>query len=234
MRIENFKIKNSNNPFPPLRMLEAAYHLTASKAEVNIAHKTKSKGGEMTKQFKLEKATHEEMVVQIAEKKDRSAFRALFDHFAPRLKSYLISLGLTGDRAEEIAQDVMVTLWQKAAQFNPEKAKVSTWIFRIARNRHIDLIRKQKYPEVNADDHTGNMVAPEKTDEPLEGAQTANLIKLAMSKLKNNQQDVIKLSFFEELSHSEIAERLDLPLGTVKSRIRTAFQTLRREIGEYR
>ena len=128
----------------------------------------------------------------------------------------------------------MITLWQKASQFNPEKAKVSTWIFRIARNRHIDLIRKQKYPEVNADDHMGDMVAPEKTDQPLEGAQTANLIQRAMSKLKSDQQDVIKLSFFEELSHSEIAERLELPLGTVKSRIRTAFQTLRREIGEYK
>ena len=234
MRIENFEIKSSNNPFPSFRMLEAAYHLTAPKAEVNIAHKTKLKGGNMIKQFRLEEATHEEMVVQIAENKDRSAFRALFDHFAPRLKSYLIKLGLTGDRAEDVAQDVMVTLWQKAAQFNPEKAKVSTWIFRIARNRHIDIIRKQKYPEVNADNHMVNMVAPEKTDEPLEGAQTANLIKLAMATLKNNQQDVIKLSFFEELSHSEIAERLDLPLGTVKSRIRTAFQTLRREIGEFR
>lgn len=234
MRIENFEIKSPDNPLPPFRMLEAAYHLTATNAEVNIAHKPNLKGGEMIKQFKLETATYEQMVVRIAEQKDKNAFKALFDHFAPRLKSYLINLGITGEKAEDIAQDVMITLWQKAAQFNPEKAKVSTWLFRIARNRHIDLIRKQKYPEVNADDHMGNMIAPEKTDQPLEGAQTASLINLAMSKLKTDQQDVIKLSFFEELSHSEIADRLDLPLGTVKSRIRTAFQTLRREIGEYR
>ena len=234
MRIENFEIKSSNNPLPSFRMLEAAYQLTAPKAKVNTAHKPNLKGGEMIKQFKLETATYEEMVVRIAAKKDKKAFKALFDHFAPRLKSYLINLGLTGEKAEDIAQDAMISLWQKAAQFNPEKAKASTWLFRIARNRHIDLIRKQKYPEVNADDHMGNMVAPEKTDQPLEGAQTASLIQLAMSKLKSDQQDVIKLSFFEELSHSEIAERLDLPLGTVKSRIRTAFQTLRREIGEYK
>lgn len=234
MRIENFEINSPDNPHPSFRMMEAAYHLTAPNAAVNIVCDLDSKGGVMKKKFSLETASHEELVVRIAERKDKNAFKALFDYFAPRLKSYLINLGLTGEKAEDVAQDVMITLWQKASQFNPEKAKVSTWIFRIARNRHIDLIRKQKYPEVNADDHMGDMVAPEKTDQPLEGAQTANLIQRAMSKLKSDQQDVIKLSFFEELSHSEIAERLELPLGTVKSRIRTAFQTLRREIGEYK
>ena len=232
MRIENFETKSSENPLPSFDLTDDNYPLTAKNAKVKIADDRKGKGGSVMKQFSLETATHEEMIVRVAEVKDKNAFRALFDHFAPRLKSYLMNLGLTGEKAEDVAQDVMVTLWQKATQFDPSKAKVSTWIFRIARNRHIDLIRKQKYPEVNADDHLGNMVAPEKTDEPLEGAQTANLIQNAMSKLKSDQQDVIRLSFFEELSHSEIATKLDLPLGTVKSRIRTAFQTLRRELGD--
>lgn len=181
-----------------------------------------------------ETVSYEQLALRVAKTQDRAAFRALFDHFAPRLKSFLIKLGLGGDKAEDLVQDVMITLWQKANQFDPEKAKLSTWIFRIARNKHIDLMRKQKYPMLNVDDHVAKMVAPEQTDKPLEGRETASHIKDAMDKLKPEQQDVIKLSFFEELSHGEIASRLKLPLGTVKSRIRRAFQTLREELGDYK
>lgn len=176
---------------------------------------------------------HEDLVACIAINKDRAAFRTLFDYFAPRLKSYLLNFGLNSQKAEDLAQEVMLILWQKADKFDPTKAKVSTWLFRVARNKFIDLSRKQKYPEVNADDHLSQMKAAEQTDKPVEEAQTQSLISAAMDQLKPDQQQVIRLSFFEEMSHGQIAEHLQLPLGTVKSRIRMSFQMLRRVLGEF-
>ncbi|MCK0070879.1 sigma-70 family RNA polymerase sigma factor [Kordiimonas laminariae] len=174
----------------------------------------------------------EELARCVAENKDKTAFAELFSHFAPRLKSYLLKHGLPDTVAEEISQEAMITFWQKAALFNPTKAKFSTWIFRVARNRMIDLKRKKKYPEVNADDHMAHLVATDRTDKPLEVAQDVNLIGKALVNLNAAQRQVIELSFFEELSHSQISERLSIPLGTVKSRIRMAFNTLRRELGD--
>lgn len=191
------------------------------------------KGKKMDEKSGEAEPSHEDLMVKIASQKDRDAFRVIFYYFAPRLKSYLLNFKLDNQKAEDIVQDVMMTLWRKASTFDPEKAKLSTWLFRIARNKYIDHTRKQKYPELNADDHVDTMIAPEKTDRPLQQAQTAERIKKAMASLNEDQQKVIKLSFFNEMSHAEISSHLDLPLGTVKSRIRTAFQTLRRALGEY-
>ena len=176
--------------------------------------------------------SHEQLIQNIAAHRDKAAFGVLFEHFAPRVKSYLIKLGMGAVQAEDLVQDIMVTVWQKAALFKPDRAKVSTWIFRIARNKFIDLTRKQKYPEVNADDHMADLVATDQTDKSLDQKQTGSNVAQAMSKLNTDQQKVIKLSFFEEMSHSEIAKHLAVPLGTVKSRIRLAFQVLRKELGD--
>jgi len=192
-----------------------------------------NKGRSMDEASTLSKMSHEQLVLEVAQNKDRNAFKILFEYFAPRLKSYLLNFKITNQKAEDLTQEVMITLWQKADKFNPEKAKLSTWLFRIARNKYIDLVRKQKYPELNVDDHLSSMVAPEKTDKSLEDKQDSALIKEAMESLSNDQRLVINLSFFKELSHSQIAEETGLPLGTVKSRIRTAFQTLRKELGEF-
>jgi len=192
-----------------------------------------NKGRSMDEASTLSKMSHEQLVLEVAQNKDRNAFKILFEYFAPRLKSYLLNFKITNQKAEDLTQEVMITLWQKTDKFNPEKAKLSTWLFRIARNKYIDLVRKQKYPELNVDDHLSSMVAPEKTDKSLEDKQDSALIKEAMESLSNDQRLVINLSFFKELSHSQIAEETGLPLGTVKSRIRTAFQTLRKELGEF-
>jgi RNA polymerase sigma-70 factor (ECF subfamily) len=176
----------------------------------------------------------EALAVKVALEKDRQAFSVLFAHFAPRLKSWLKGKGLGDRQAEDIAQDVMVTLWQKADRFDPAKARLSTWLFRVARNRFIDLTRKQKYPEVNADDHMADMVAEEESDHQAILGQKQKGVAQALVALSEDQRAVVELSFFEELSHSQIAERLDLPLGTVKSRLRLAFDVLRRELGVFK
>ena len=192
-----------------------------------------NKGRSMDEASTLSKMSHEQLVLEIAQNKDCNAFKILFEYFAPRLKSYLLNFKIANQKAEDLTQEVMITLWQKGDKFNPEKAKLSTWLFRIARNKYIDLVRKQKYPELNTDDYLSAMVAPEKTDKSLEDKQDSSLIKEAMERLSDEQRLVINLSFFKELSHSQIAEETGLPLGTVKSRIRTAFQTLRKELGEF-
>lgn len=230
----NCEILRGKQTFPPFGVSEYFCRLTGVKRMIDTYNIMNSRGELMDTGSFIEAVSHEQLAVRVAKTQDKIAFKALFDHFAPRLKSFLMKLGLGSEKAEDLAQDVMVTVWQKASQFDPEKAKLSTWMFRIARNKHIDLMRKQKYPMLNVDDHMAELVAPEQTDKPLEGRETALHIKGAMEKLKPDQQVVIKLSFFEELSHGEIASRLDLPLGTVKSRIRRAFQTLREELGEFK
>tara|TARA_R110002096_G_scaffold257381_1_gene450767 strand:- start:86215 stop:86823 length:609 start_codon:yes stop_codon:yes gene_type:complete len=192
-----------------------------------------TKGRPMDEPSTLSNISHEQLVSMVAHNKDRSAFQILFEYFAPRLKSYLLNFKIADQKAEDLAQDVMLTLWQKAEKFDPAKAKISTWLFRVARNKYIDQVRKQKYPEVNADDHVALMVAPEKTDQNLHEKQNSGRIQKAMKVLNEDQRKVIELSFFKELSHSQIAEATDLPLGTVKSKIRMAFQTLRKELGDY-
>ena len=196
----------------------------------NVIHFTKSRSRESY--VNNTPVTHEDLVLRIAQNKDKGAFKEIFVYFAPRLKSYLMTLGLDAQKAEGVTQEVLIILWNKADKFDPQKAKLSTWLFRVARNKFIDHTRKCKYPEVNADDHLSDMVAADKTDEYTENKQTSERIKKAMHSLKPDQKQVIELSFFNEMSHSQIADHLQLPLGTVKSRIRLAFTILRNELGD--
>lgn len=177
--------------------------------------------------------TLEALAVRIAQDRDRQAFKMLFAHFAPRIKSFILKQKVTDEVAEDLTQEVMVTVWQKAHLFDPKKARLSTWLFRIARNKFIDRVRRQKYIEVDVDNHMQSMEASEKTDEPVIQMQDQTRIVSALKVLKPELKQVIELSFYKDLSHSQIAEELGLPLGTVKSRIRIAFQKLRVELGEY-
>jgi len=207
--------------------------LTSSVRLVDTYSVFSNKGRPMDEPPMLSKLSHEQLVPLIANNKDKQAFRILFEYFAPRIKSYLLNFKIADQKAEDLTQEVMIMLWRKAEKFDPTKAKLSTWLFRIARNKFIDQVRRQKYPEVNADDHITSMIAPEKTDHNLNEKQDSGRIQRALTALNDDQRNVIELSFFKELSHSQIAEETGLPLGTVKSRIRMAFQTLRKELGDY-
>lgn len=171
-----------------------------------------------------------DLVERVARDRDRAAFVVLFDHFAPRVKAYLMRLGSDGGRAEEIAQEVMVTLWRKAALFDRSKSSVGTWLFRIARNRRIDAARRDRAGQLDPEEP---MLHPAATEEPGAGIDVRRRearVRAALGTLPAEQVELVRLSFFEELSHSEIAERTGLPLGTVKSRIRLAFGRLRRAL----
>lgn len=167
-------------------------------------------------------------VVQIEavrDNKDRAAFAELFGYFAPRVKSFLMKSGASPDLAEECTQEVMATLWNKAHMFDPAKASVSTWIFTIARNRKIDLLRKQRRPEPE-DLPWGPEETPDQAD-ALGLAQETEQLGLALATLPDEQRKLIERAYFGELSHSEIAAETGLPLGTIKSRIRLALDRLR-------
>lgn len=174
--------------------------------------------------------TPEEMaalIVAIARNADRTAFARLFGYYAPRLKSYLRRMRVEERMAEDLAQEVMLTVWRKAALFDPGKASAGTWIFTIARNRFIDTVRRERRPDFDPSDP---MLQPEEArpaDEEMAGAQIGERVREALRDLPPDQAEVVELSFLEGLPHSAISERLGIPLGTVKSRLRLAFARLR-------
>lgn len=171
-------------------------------------------------------------LIQRISAQDRTAFATLFHRYAGRVKGFLIRWGMAPDQAEEAAQEVMVSVWRRAASFDAEKAAVSTWIFAIARNRRIDMIRKATRREPDPDDPLWQK-DPEPDSATIYSAEErALLVRKALAELPAAQADLLKLSFYEGLSHGECAERLSLPLGTVKSRIRLAFAKLRDTLGD--
>jgi RNA polymerase sigma factor (sigma-70 family) len=181
---------------------------------------------------KADAQRHAAWLEAVAKDQDRNAFAELFNHFGPRLKAYLMRLGADDAMAEEVTQDVMVTVWRKASQFDRTKSSAATWLFRIARNRRIDILRRKR--TVNAD--TEAMVIEDENlpdpNETLDEEKRQARIRIALAQLPEQQLQLVELAFFTELSHSQIAEETGLPLGTVKSRIRLAFGRLRRVLEE--
>ncbi len=171
-------------------------------------------------------------VVAVAQARDRAAFQRLFDHFAPRVKGYLMRLGAGNAIAEELAQEAMLAVWRKAVLFDPAKASASTWIFTIARNLRIDAIRKERRPELDPNDPCLMPAAERRADESMDWAQAEVRLHAALSQLPREQSRIIELSFLAEKPHSLIASELGLPLGTVKSRIRLAMARLRQALGD--
>lgn len=166
-----------------------------------------------------------ELVARVAAHQDADAFTALFEHFAPRVKAFLIKSGADHTLAEECAQDVMVTVWNKAAQFDAARASVATWVFTIARNRRIDMLRRDRRPEPEQLDWGPS--TEEDQHDALALQQETEKLARAIRELPEKQRIVVERAYLGELTHSEIAEETGLPLGTIKSRIRLALERLR-------
>ncbi|MCB1388668.1 MAG: sigma-70 family RNA polymerase sigma factor [Rhodobacteraceae bacterium] len=173
-------------------------------------------------------AQHAAQMMAVARHADEQAFAALFAHYAPRLKAFLMKSGATPAQAEDCAQDVMATVWRKAVQFDPARATVATWIFTIARNRRIDLLRRDRRPEPE-DLPWGPEPEPEPA-EVLALQQDTKRLGEALAQLPDEQRALIERAYFGDLSHSEIAAATGLPLGTIKSRIRLALDKLRQRM----
>ena len=166
-------------------------------------------------------------ILNIAESQDIGSFKKIFEYFSPRLKSFLMKSGAEESIAEEIIQETMTIIWTKADYYDPKVASPSTWIYTIARNKKIDILRKSR-KAILEDIETAVLPAVEpKTEENIEHDQKFDLIAQQLDSLPKDQLDLLKMNFFEEKSHGEISELTGIPLGTVKSRIRLALEKIR-------
>lgn len=175
------------------------------------------------------------LIAAVAMHQDRTAFGRLFEYFGPRVKTYMQRSGASEASAEELAQETMLTVWRKAALFDPASGGVSSWIFAIARNLRIDAFRRDRrggvieVSDIEAEFQIDESPQP---DSSLAAAQADDRVRSALAELSADQIRVIELSFFEERAHAEIAQILKIPLGTVKSRLRLAMKRLRNLLGE--
>lgn len=168
----------------------------------------------------------------IARDGDRAAFHRLFEHFGPRVKAYLRRLGSDDETAEDLTQEVFVSIWRRAGQFDPAKASVATWVFTIARNKRIDALRRDRPVPGEPDDPELEIDPAPRGDAIAEFNQLSGLVMRAVETLPEEQKRLLKIFYFEDKPHSVIAEELGLPLGTVKSRLRLALGKLRALLGD--
>jgi len=179
----------------------------------------------------VDPARQAQLLAAVAAGHGTAAFVELFNYFAPRLKAYMKRLGANDSLADELTQDVMVTVWRKAGAYDPAKSAVSSWIFTIARHQRIDALRRERRRALNPDEP---LLWPEEMPPPdatLQATQRARRVRAALDTLSREQRAVVHLAFFDGKSHAEIASSLAIPLGTVKSRMRLAFEHIREALG---
>lgn len=173
----------------------------------------------------MSEAVLEPLIAAIAQKRDREAFTALFNACAPRLKAFAMRHGSSESQAEELLQECMLTVWNKAHTYNPTSGAATTWLYTILRNKRIDAARKGQFEVVTSDDlwpeaETGQM------EDALASDLEARVVRTMLQTLPEEQRQIVYKVYFEGKSHSEIADDLDLPLGTIKSRLRLAMNKL--------
>lgn len=187
-------------------------------------------GPEMTAEERRKQVRDEwsACLTALAETRDKSEFARLFGYFAPRVKAYILRLGMPDATAEEVTQEAMLLVWRKAHLFDAAKASASTWIFTLARNQSIDRMRRDKLPLYELPEEEPD---PDERDNG-EHSVIEQRMRAAIATLPENQAQVLHLSYYEGKSHSEIADQLGIPLGSVKSRLRLAFTKLKAYWGE--
>lgn len=173
-------------------------------------------------------------LLAIATSRDETAFADFYGYYAGRVKSFLMGKGMSEEISEELTQEIMLTVWRRAESYDPKKAAASTWLFTIARNRRIDYLRGNSRIEVELDDE---LLDVENTDSDSQvtyvaDEQAARQLEKALARLPHEQRQVMHLSYFRGQSHGDIAQWLDIPIGTVKSRIRLAMQSVRESLEE--
>ncbi|HEX3504123.1 MAG TPA: sigma-70 family RNA polymerase sigma factor [Xanthobacteraceae bacterium] len=168
------------------------------------------------------------LLTAVGADRDNEAFTVLFDHFVPRVQAQMVRLGLAPFAAADVTQDVMETIWRKAHLFDPSKAAASTWVFHIARNRRIDVKRRSRETICAVEDFFDIPDPADGCDDNIDCTRRQECLRQVLRDLPREQLALVKLAFFDGLSHSAIAKRMKLPLGTVKSRLRLAFCRLRR------
>ena len=178
--------------------------------------------------------THRSLIARIAVSRDRDAYKTLFLYFGPRVKALMLKAGADHAQAEDLVQDVMMTVWRKVELYSSERGTVSTWIYTIARNARIDRLRRNSsrpYEDIEGMDLPSD--DPSGEDEAF-ASQRAECVGQALTELPDDQKQIIELAYVHDMSQSEIADKLAVPLGTVKSRMRLAYRKLKIQLEEVR
>jgi RNA polymerase sigma-70 factor, ECF subfamily len=175
-----------------------------------------------------------DLLRRVGEQADSAAFRELYQTYGPRVKAYMMRRGADAGTAEDLAQETMFTVWRRASLYTAEKGSAATWIFTIARNLRIDRLRREVPWQELPDDRREGPADEALPDEALAEKERNEKVRAALADLPADQREIVELSYLEGLSHGEIAERLNLPLGTVKSRMRIAYQKIRAGLGDLR
>lgn len=170
----------------------------------------------------------EQELVALLQQQDEKAFSYLYDNYSAALFGIINSIVTDRETANDVLQNVFVNIWRKIASYDSSKGRLFTWMLNVARNAAIDEIRSKAYK-----DKLKNQPFPENVD--ITGASTnpdiADIgLKKILTKLKGEQQVLIDMSYFKGYTHEEISKALDIPLGTVKTRIRNALIQLRNMI----
>ncbi len=169
----------------------------------------------------------------VSRRRDQTCFMRIYDHFAPRVRLYLRGLGAREAVAEELAQEALLRLWQRADSYDAARSSLATWLFRIARNLHIDRLRRENQ-WIAVDMEPLEFEA--ETDNPAfssaESFAAHADLNERIERLSATQARLIRMSYFEAKSHQQIADELGMPLGTVKSSIRRAFLRLQSGVQE--
>ena len=168
------------------------------------------------------------LLAAVAATRDRAAFAKLFDHFAPRVKSFMLRKGASAELAEDLVQETMIAVWTKASQYSAERGAASTWVFTIARNLRIDRLRRESsafFIDLEGFDAPSEESA---SDDNLNRSQEDDHVSRALAQIPAEQRELLILSYVEDVPQVMIAQRLKLPLGTVKSRMRLAYRRMRK------
>ena len=174
----------------------------------------------------------DDLLQRIAQDRDPQAFQELFRLFGPCIKALMMRQGADADAAEDIAQETLLAVWRKAHLFAADKGGGATWIYTIARNLRIDRLRRQAPHHDLLEELTEVASDDDLPDEALNRDQQRERIRKVLETLPPEQYEVVRLSYIEGLSHSEIAGVLGAPIGTVKSRMRLAYDKIRDAAGE--
>lgn len=169
--------------------------------------------------------TLDSLILQIAKHQSKPAFIELFNRVSSKLKAYAVRCGANQADAEEIVQECLLIVWRKAPTFNPQTASAITWLYTIVRNKRIDFVRKQR-PDLIGSDDLWPEPESEHLEKHIESDLNANIVRTLLYELPDEQRQIVFKVYFEGKSHSEIANELDLPLGTIKSRLRLAMKKL--------
>ncbi len=185
---------------------------------------------EFDKSPPLEVPDWAQLIGAVASRQDRAAFSQLFEHFAPRVKTFMRRSGMNDGAAEELAQETLIAVWRKAALFDSGSTGPSAWIFTIARNLRIDALRRERRSASNDTSEIDSEFLLDESphaDTVVAAAQADSRVRAALAELSEDQRRVVELSFYQEMAHADIADELEIPLGTVKSRLRLAMNKLR-------